>query len=90
MRSKITRAFLNVFQEVIRVLCVLGRRNALRASEAVRATGVMVNPADYRYKKSPVGLFCNATRKLLLLRIHFLDMIVHNRSELHWRLDVWN
>jgi hypothetical protein len=29
-------------------------------------------------------------RKLLLLRIHFLDMIVHNRSELHWRLDVWN
>lgn len=36
------------------------------------------------------GFFCNATRKLLLLRIHFLDMIVHNRSELHWRLDVWN
>ena len=71
--------------------CVLGRRNALRASEAVRATGVMVNPADWQVqKKSPVGLFCNATRKLLLLRIHFLDMIVHNRSELHWRLDVWN
>jgi hypothetical protein len=40
----------------------------------------MVNPADWQVQKSPVG-HCNAKRKLLLLRIHFLDMIVHNRSE---------
>ena len=40
--------------------------------------------------KKPCGAFCNAYEKLLLLRIHFLNVIVHNRSELHWCLDVWN
>ena len=37
--------------------CVLGRRNALRASEAVRATGVMVNPADWQVQKKPRRAF---------------------------------
>ena len=32
-----------------------GRRNALRASEAVRATDVMVNLARRRVQKSPVA-----------------------------------
>lgn len=34
-----------------------GLRNALRASEAVRATDVMVNPADWQVKKKPYGAF---------------------------------
>ena len=65
-------------------------RNALRASEAVRPTDVMVNQLIGRYKKkSPQGTVM-LVRKLLLFRIHFLNVIVHNRSELHWCLDVWN
>lgn len=68
-----------------------GRRNALRASQAVQTTDVMVNPADWQVQKKPCGaFFVMLMRKLLLLRIHFLNVIVHNRSELHWCLDVWN
>ena len=68
-----------------------GRRNALRASQAVRPTDVMVNLTHWQVQKKPCGaFFVMLMRKLLLLRIHFLNVIVHNRSELHWCLDVWN
>ena len=68
-----------------------GLRNALRASEAVHATDVMVNLTHWQVQKKPCGaFFVMLMRKLLLLRIHFLNVIVHNRSELHWCLDVWN
>ena len=68
-----------------------GRRNALRASQAVQTTDVMVNLTHSQVQKKPCGaFFVMLMRKLLLLRIHFLNVIVHNRSELHWCLDVWN
>ena len=68
-----------------------GRRNALRASQAVQTTDVMVNLTHWQVQKKPCGaFFVMLMRKLLLLRIHFLNVIVHNRSELHWCLDVWN
>lgn len=68
-----------------------GRRNALRLSERVRATDVMVNLTHWQVQKKPRrAFFVMLMRKLLLLRIHFLNVIVHNRSELHWCLDVWN
>ena len=34
-----------------------GLRNALRASQAVRATDVMVNPADWQVQKKPRRAF---------------------------------
>ena len=34
-----------------------GLRNALRASEAVHATDVMVNPADWQVQKKPLRAF---------------------------------
>ena len=63
----------------------------LRASQAVQTTDVMVNLTHWQVQKKPCGaFFVMLMRKLLLLRIHFLNVIVHNRSELHWCLDVWN
>ena len=55
----------------------------------MQTTDVMVNLTHWQVQKSPAGLLY-LMRKLLLLRIHFLNVIVHNRSELHWCLDVWN
>lgn len=66
-------------------------RVALRAFQAVQTTDVMVNLTHWQVQKKPCGaFFVMLMRKLLLLRIHFLNVIVHNRSELHWCLDVWN
>ncbi len=66
-------------------------RVALRAFQAVPTTDVMVNLTHWQVQKKPCGaFFVMLMRKLLLLRIHFLNVIVHNRSELHWCLDVWN
>lgn len=44
-----------------------GRRNALRAPEAVRATDVMVNPADWQVQKKPRRAF------LYLIELHTLQ-----------------
>lgn len=66
-------------------------RVALRAFQRVRPTDVMVNMTHWQVQKKPRrAFFVMLMRKLLLLRIHFLNVIVHNRSELHWCLDVWN
>lgn len=51
-------AFLAGFRVVCCLFYRFPVRNALRASEAVRATDVMVNPADWQVQKSPAGLFC--------------------------------
>ena len=44
-----------------------GLRNALRASEAVHATDVMVNPADWQVQKKPRRAF------LYLIDLHTLQ-----------------
>lgn len=44
-----------------------GLRNALRASEAVRPTDVMVNPADWQVQKKPRRAF------LCLIDLHTLQ-----------------
>ena len=56
----------------------------------MRPTDVMVNLTHWQVQSDLRGFFVMLMRKLLLLRIHFLNVIVHNRSELHWCLDVWN
>ena len=56
----------------------------------MQTTDVMVNLTHWQVQSDSAGFFVMLMRKLLLLRIHFLNVIVHNRSELHWCLDVWN